>query len=63
MKGKKPWNHLQIAALFAKSKVLCVKETPKIMQEEKGKWLSQCPPASQHNGDVTEAEKLPVLVV
>lgn len=37
MKGKSLGTTCKFAALFAKSKVLCVKETPKIMQEEKGK--------------------------
>lgn len=62
-KGKNLGTSCKFATSFAKSKVLSAKETPKIMEEEKGKRLSQCPPASQHYGDMTEAEELPVLVV
>lgn len=53
---------LQRATCFT-CKELYVKESPKITEEEKGKWLSQCPPASQHKGEMTEAEELPILVV
>lgn len=62
-KGKNLGTSCKFAMSFAKSKVLRVKETPEITEEEKGKWLSQCPSASQHNGDTREAEELPVLVV